>query len=138
MTAKEFLSQGYKINLSIEARKKQIEELRSIMFGGGLRYSDTPGNPNKGESGMENKLVKVLDMERKVDQDIDRLITMKDDILNSIENVLDPQERALLSLRYIKMLSWEKVAQEMGCSLRNVHNIHGRAIDDVVVPEKYL
>ena len=42
---------------------------------------------------------------------------------------LDPRERHLVRLHYIDGKTWEQVAVEMGYSWRQVHRIHGEALE---------
>ena len=52
-----------------------------------------------------------------------------------IDAVGDPVCKAILELRYLSFKSWDEIADEMDCSLRNVHYLHGKALRMVRVPE---
>lgn len=41
------------------------------------------------------------------------MLTAKTEILEVIEKVTEPQEELLLTLRYLRNLTWERIAEEM-------------------------
>lgn len=52
--------------------------------------------------------------------------------LLAIEQVIDslePREKTLLRLHYVKGLTWENVCVEMSYSWRQVHRIHAKALE---------
>lgn len=90
--------------------------------------SDMPGNPNKNRSIVEEYTVKMIDLEREIDCEIDRLVSLKADILRTIQSLDDTECKVLLEDRYLNMMKWDEVAYDMCISLRSVHNIHSRAL----------
>lgn len=44
---------------------------------------------------------------------------------------LEPVERLLIRHRYLEGLTWEEVAVRMGYSWRQVHRLHGRALESL-------
>ena len=53
------------------------------------------------------------------------------DILRAIEAVKDETQRAVLTLRYIEVLDWLKVADGIGYEIANTYIIHGKALIEV-------
>lgn len=49
---------------------------------------------------------------------------------------LEPRERRLVRLHYIDGLTWEQVAVEMTYSWRQVHRIHGEALEKLKEEEE--
>ena len=136
MTAKEYLSQAYRIDQRIDSQIEQIAVLRDLLTKTGAVLSDMPGNPNKGESKMENYLVKIVDMEEMINTEIDRLVTIKKNIMETIEGVSDVDCRLLLEARYLRFETWEDIALSLGYTVRNIHRLHGKALSMVKVPTK--
>ena len=135
MTAKEFLNQGFYINERIDAKIEQIAMLRELAKKTNVTLSDMPGNPNRGGSKIEDTLVKIVSLEEEINDEIERLMDLKKEITGAIERVEDPQESLLLNLRYLNFMTWEKIAVKMDCSVRNVHILHSKALEDLVVPK---
>ena len=134
-TAKEFLNQGFRINERINSKLEQVIMLRELAVKTSNTLSDMPGNPNKGASRVENTLTRIYDLEEEINKDIDRLVDLKKQIMDAIESVKDPQESLLLNLRYLNFLTWEEIASEMGFTVRNIHILHSKALNDINVPE---
>ncbi len=136
MTSKEFLDQGYRIDVMINAKIEQMAALRSLLTKLNTNVSDMPKNPNKGGSKVEDTVVKILTLEEEINKDVERLVGIKDAIMKAINEVPDKQERMLLTLRYINFKTWEDIAYELNCTVRYVHIIHSRALGPIRVPKK--
>ena len=128
MTAKQYLSQAFYIDKRINSKMKQVQGLRDMLTRRNVILSDMPGNPNKNRSIVEEYTVKMIDLEREIDCEIDRLVSLKADILRTIQSLDDTECKVLLEDRYLNMMKWDEVAYDMCISLRSVHNIHSRAL----------
>ena len=136
MTAKEFLNQGYQIDVMINAKVEQIASLRSLLTKLSVTMSDMPKSPNKGGSKVEDTVIRIVTLEEEINKDIDWMLRIKDRIRRTIEAVPNRQEKMLLTLRYLNFMTWERIASEMRCSVRNVHIIHGRALENIKIPRE--
>ena len=77
---------------------------------------------------MERIIARIVDMEHKIDEDIDALVDLKERIQSVINSLDDAEYRVLLTERYINFEDWEKIALTMHYSIRNIHLMHGRAL----------
>lgn len=136
MTAKDFLNQAFRIDQRINSKLEQIESLRVLCAKTSNTLSDMPKNPNKGESKLEDSVVKIIMMENEIKSDIDRLITLKKEVSDTINSVDSVECKMLLELRYLCFHTWEDIAAEMNYTVRNVHLLHSKALGMVQVPEK--
>jgi len=87
LTAKEFLSQAWRIDRMVNAKMRQVQTLRSHAE---MATSSLSGSPLKGSRNnhrMEDILAKILDMESEINADIDRLVKLKQDIITAIRVV---------------------------------------------------
>ena len=134
MNAKEYLNQGYRINEHIDAKIGQIAMLRELATKTNVTLSDMPGNPNRDNSRVEDTILRIIELENEINNSIDELVKLKREITEVVDAVDDSQERLVLNLRYLNFMTWEKIADKMECSVRNVHILHSKALDDVVVP----
>jgi len=80
---------------------------------------------------MENTVVKIVDLEKEINEDIDRLVDVKAEIMETISQVDDPICQLLLEMRYISGKAWEEVARELNYNDRSVFKIHGRALKKI-------
>lgn len=130
MTTKEYLKQVYNINKIIDANLIQLSELRKkIGFINGIDYSKDKIQSGHGNS-LENSIVKLADLERKIDSKIDYFVGLKTKIECEIGALPETNERMVLTYRYLCFLSWEEIAVKMGYSYRNIHRVHAKALKD--------
>lgn len=134
MTSKEYLNQAYRIDQRINSKIEQVSSLRDMLTRTNQTISDMPGNPNKDKSRLEETMVKIVDMENEISSDIDRLMDLKQEIMKAVRAVDDVQCQMLLELRYLCFRTWEDIADELNCTVRNVHNLHSKALGLVRVP----
>ena len=133
MTAKEYLSQAYRIDQRIDSKLEQIASLRELLTKTSNGLSDMPGSPNRDRSRVEEYVVKIVDMEKELNDDIDRLVSLKADIMHTIKKVGDSECQMLLEDRYLRFLTWEAIADNMGYTVRNVYILHGKALNMVKI-----
>ncbi|MBR6483560.1 MAG: DUF1492 domain-containing protein [Clostridiales bacterium] len=133
--AKNYLSQAFRLNQSIDNKMKQLWELRDMAAKTSVTYSDMPGDPNRGKSKVESCVAKIADIEAEIDKEIDGLIDLKLDIMKRINEVSSPELQAVLDLRYLKFMNWNDIAKELGYGSRNVYLLHGKALDEIRIPE---
>ena len=128
MDAKTFLNKARTINMEIDSKLKQTQGLRHLVTNITATLSDMPGNPSRTTDKMERIIVRIVDMEHKIDEDIDALVDLKDKIQSLINSLDEAEYRVLLTERYINFEDWEKIALTMHYSIRNIHLMHGRAL----------
>ena len=139
MTAKDYLSQARQLDQAIDARLERIACLRALVSG---RAARTDGMP-RGSAGSAGStffdwtetVLKIDEMERALDRDIDRLIDLKREIAEVIAAVPDMRYRTLLEYRYLCGWGWRRIARAMHYSEDRIRHIHARALQMVRVPE---
>lgn len=134
MTAKEYLNQAYRVYDLIESNKRQIQELRDRSTNITVNLSEKVkgGKPGSIAATVE----KIVELESVINADTDRLTDLMLEIRTTITQVLDANERLVLSLRYLEFKKWNDIAKIMHINQRQVYRIHGRALKNVVVPQK--
>lgn len=131
MTAKEYLSQAYKIDDDINSKLEQIASLRELATKATTVISDMPGSPNRNLHKMEDAIVKLTDLEAELNEDINRLATMKVDITRMIKRVTNRQERNVLEKRYLCYETWEQISVDMGYSIQHTFRIHDLGLQKI-------
>lgn len=121
---------GY-INISRERDQlaEQIRRLETIAY--------TPGAPAK--SGLPraaavsdptgDRAARLLNLREAYAEKLDQAVQAIAEIEQLIGTLSDPVERRLVRCRYIEGKSWEQVCIAMNYSWRQVHRIHGRALE---------
>lgn len=125
---KQYLRQLKTLDNLIQAKLDKIEELSSLA----ARITQIPQLIKVQESTSEDKLseivIKIVELENELKNDIDNLINLKFDIMEKINNIKNDDYKLLLTLRYLNFKTWEEIAVEMGCTYQWVHVLHERAL----------
>lgn len=128
MTTKEYLSQAYRIGQRINSKLEQVQSLRELAVKATSTLSDTYSSGNSNKQKMEVVIVKIIDLENEIDEEIDRLVDLKKDIVSLIKRVKNPEYQTLLELRYLNFKTWEQIASEMHYSIQHTFRIHDKAL----------
>lgn len=134
MTAKEYLSQAKFLDQRINSKIQQVASLNDLATKATSTLTEMPRNPNHATSTMEETIAKIIDLQAEINRDIDRLVDLKQEITAVIKAVDNNEYQTLLEKRYLCFLSWEKIAVEMGYSIRNIQILHGKALASVIFP----
>lgn len=130
MTAKEYLSQYKDLNDSINAKLEQVGELRR------KAQTVSSGSPDGAHSSTPRDrigeiTVRIVDLEREINEDIDRSIDLQREIRAAIATVPDVRLRTLLEYKYINLLTLDETAVRMNYSYPQICRLHGRALQSV-------
>lgn len=131
MTTKEYLSQAYRLDQRIHSKLEQVSTLRSLAQKMTVSFGNEGGRGVRNQSPMENTIVKIMDLEEEIDQEIDRLIDLKQEIMGVISSVQDIDCQLLLELRYLTFKTWEQIAEIMNFTLQWVYALHQKALSKI-------
>lgn len=127
--AQLYLERIKKLDVQIDAMEQEKQALRD------LAYRVTPSMSGSGGAsggGNHDKIgsaaARIADKEAEIEEAIDRLIDMKDEATGLLKHLAKPEHFKVLHSRYILYKSFESIAVEMGYSYRNIHYLHGRAL----------
>ena len=137
MSAKEYLSQAMYIDQRINSKLEQVMTLRETATKATATLSDMPRSDSPNLQSMENTSVKIVDLENEINRDIDRLVDLKAEVRQLIAALENPEQQLILELRYLCFKQWSAIMEEMGISETSVYRIHGEALKNNVVPEKW-
>lgn len=135
MTAKEYLSQAYRLDQRINSKLEQVSSLNELATKCTSTLTGMPHSPNRGSSTMADAVTKIIDLQAEINSDIDRLVDLKREIVTVIKAVDNTEYQTLLELRYLCFKTWEQIAVDMNYRVRNVHILHNEALEKVSVPE---
>lgn len=129
MITKQDLQHYRSLRREIGLLRDQLEELQQWLDDAAPKSPAITGMP--GGTGDPDKLTAILirqeELQRKYELKVDEALQLLTDIEVAID-VLEPTERCLIRLRYMKGYSWEAVAVTLGYSLQWTHRIHGRIL----------
>lgn len=117
--------------MRIKSKIQQIDSLRELATSCTAVLSDMPKIPNHGESKVERCVMKIIEVQEGLKDDIDSLVDLKKEIMATIHAVEDVELQTLLEKRYLCFLSWEKIAVEMHYSIQHIYRMHDEALSAV-------
>lgn len=135
MTAKEYLSQAYRLDKRIDSKIEQLKSLNLLATKCTSTLSDMPKSQSISNSRLEDTVVKIVDLQEEINMDIDSLVDLKRDIVKTIKSVQNPEYQIILELRYLCFKTWEEIAVQWNCCIDNVFKIRKNALKSVVIPE---
>ena len=133
MTAKEYLGQAYRLDQRINSKLEQVASLNELATKATSTLTGMPKNPNRATSKMADAVAKIVDLQAEINNDIDRLVDLKREIVGVIKTVNNPEYQTLLELRFLCGCKWEEVAIKMGYSIQHTYRMRDRALRKVVV-----
>lgn len=102
MTAKEYLSQAYRLDQRINSDIAEITRLREMACSiSSPSWEDKVQTSRNTDAPFVRCLEKIMDLEQKVNDEIDTLIDLKRQIRVTIESVPNTDEQLVLRYRYI-------------------------------------
>lgn len=124
---KQFLW-GYRDSLRrIERIKAEMEELRA------MKANLSAGGGGAGRKGWKNdlsgRMAKLDSLEEDKEKELCHMMQVYEQVEKTINSLKDEQERDVLFYRYIKGLSWYETAEKMNYSKRQIHRLHGQALE---------
>lgn len=128
----KYLSQYKYLNRDIDRKIKQLEDWRNKIFNVTGTISDMPKNSNR-TNVIEEGVTAIDEIESSINKDIDKLVDLRREIENKIEEVEDLKLRELLKCRYLDDKTWEEVAFKNGYSWQHTYRLHEKALDKIKI-----
>lgn len=135
MEAKQYLGQTYWLDQRINSKLIQLSLLRSNALNITSNINEVSVQTSHDNTKMEKTMLKIIQQEREIDDEIDRLIDLKTEIKKVIGKVPNIECRLLLELRYLCFRSWEEISVEMDYSIDYIFKLHRKALEKVEVPK---
>ena len=128
MTAKDYLGQAYRLDQRINSKLEQVAALNDLATKATSTLTGMPRNPNRATSMMADAIAKIIDLQAEINNDIDRLVDLKREIVGLIKTINNMEYQTLLEKRYLCFETWEQIAVDMGYNVRHVYRIHDEAV----------
>lgn len=138
MNAYEYLEQVKNANAMIEAKRAEERELWAMATSMTQANDGMPHAPGVSDK-VGNIIHKIIEARNRTNEQIDRYIDIRKDVIRHIE-MLPPKQFMVLHWLYIRKreyrdsknqswyYTWKEVAENLGCSEQNISNIRKRAV----------
>ena len=123
---KEFLMSYQKEKRRVRRLEEQLEEVRQNKMSPSVTNDGMPHGTDKKD--LSDYAVKVDEIEQAIIAARYSRICAFQEVQMRIEAMEDEVEKDLLTYRYLRDLSWVKIAVKMDYSCQNLHKIHARAL----------
>lgn len=133
---KLYLNQAFFLDKQINSLIKVKEETVSLAQRCTANYNNDGGsNPSKTNS-QEMLYIKIIDQSELINQQIDKLVNIRNEIEQLINTVSDTDGQSILRMRYLAYMSMSDIADIMGCTRVTVYRKYNKSIEELAEREK--
>lgn len=132
MNAERWLEQVRKLDELIDGKMAERERLNELAtcispkMPDGMPFNNTGVVSQK----MQNAVIEIVMLAQEIDRLIDKYVDYKKQVVSVLEK-LPPREYGVLHRYYIRYMTWEQVAEDMGYCTRQVMRIRKKALRDL-------
>ena len=130
MTTKEYLCQISRLDRMINNKLSEISQLRELAMSISAVKNEERVQTTPNFDKIATAYCKIEAMEEKLDNLIDEFVDKKNLIISQIDKIENETYYEILFARYIEKKTFEKIADELTYSWRQVIRIHGRALQE--------
>ena len=136
MNAKEYLSQAYRLDQRINADLEEVARLREMASCiSSSSWDEKVARTRPTDPPYVNCLYKIIDLEKHIDAEVDKLVDLKAQIRTVIDALPDKDEQTVLRYRCLLNYTFEKIGDLMCADKGTAFRWYNRALTHVVVPE---
>lgn len=134
---KEYLSQIGILDIKINQKMKELDELRLLVTStGSFDYSKEYVKTSGTGDNVEKKVINYVALEENINKMIKKYIELKHKIINEIQGLDEATHIDILFKKYVENKRLELIAVEMKYSYSRVKHLHGEALQ--AFGHKYL
>ena len=137
MTAKEYLREIKKMDISIEQKQLEYDTLKAgRIYIRGMDYAAERVQTSPDGSGFTCISDKLMDMQHEINQEIDRYHDMRHKRICQIQQLSKVEYIKILFKRYVEYQSLETISADLDFSYYWTCHLHGEALKEF--DEKFL
>lgn len=125
---KRYLSQYYRAKKTIKIICDQIEELEAAIDGTGMRLSGMPSGGGVSDP-VQQTAVCLAELKARLKKEQARAKLKCAKIVMAINTVSNENQRAVLTMRYVRCMKWPDIASELHYSDRQAFRYHDDGIN---------
>ena len=110
----------------------KLKELSTMLKG--VDYSQTKiQTSGSGNAAFVNQVNELVELENKINAKLSELKELRSNIWKAIYTLENTEERLVCLYRYLKFYDWDTVSSKMHLSPRQVHRVHGLALNHIKI-----
>lgn len=133
---KEYLWGYRRYRQQAQRLEGQLEELRLGQLSPCLKLSDMPGAHCQKD--LSDYIVRRDELAEKIIKARKTAVEKFSEVQERIEQMEDENEKTVLTLRYLRDYSWEKIYKEMKYSYQHIHRIHAKALKNFKIKKDVI
>ena len=129
MGVKHQLKQIRLIDLEVKAKMEELDRLNNSFL-----KSPSLKEINVQESKVSLKddaYVKIINLNDYINEKVDKLIDLKYQLIQAIEQLDNSKERTIIWMKYISSKSWDDIAEELKISKTTLFILHDEAVKKI-------
>lgn len=129
MGIKHQLKQIRLIDLEVKSKMEELDRLNNSFL-----KSPSLKEINVQESKVSLKddaYVKIINLNDYINDQVDKLIDLKYELIKAIEQLDDSKERTIIWMKYISSKGWDEIAEELQISKTTLFILHDEAIKKI-------
>lgn len=132
MTAKEYLQQIRQCEIFIKQRQRELEQLKdSRTFISGIDYGkDRVQTSFTGGTSQNKTSEDIVDLENEIEENINKMNSLRHDIIDKIQKMKDIRYSELLFLKYVEGMDLGNISIRMNYEYKWCCELHTRALDE--------
>ena len=130
MDTKQYVQQISRLDRMINNKLAEISQLRELAMSVSAVKNEERVQTTPNFDKIGTAYCKIEEMEEKLDNLIDEFVDKKNLIISQIDKIENETYYEILFARYIEKKTFEKIADEMTYSWRQVIRLHGRALQE--------
>ena len=130
MDTKQYLNQISRLDRMINNKLSEISQLRELAMSVSAVKNEERVQTTPNFDKIGTAYCKIEEMEEKLDKLIDEFVDKKNLIISQIDKIENETYYEILFARYIEKKTFEKIADELTYSWRQVIRLHGRALQE--------
>ena len=130
MDTKQYLQQISRLDRMINNKLAEISQLRELAMSVSAVKNEERVQTTPNFDKIGTAYCKIEEMEEKLDKLIDEFVDKKNLIISQIDKIENETYYEILFARYIEKKTFEKIADEMAYSWRQIIRLHGGALQE--------
>ena len=129
MGIKHQLKQIRLIDLEVKTKMEELDRLNNSFL-----KSPSLKEINVQESKVSLKddaYVKIINLSDYIDKTVDKLVDLKYQLIQAIEQLDNSRERTIIWMKYISSKSWDEIAEELQISKTTLFMLHDEAVKKI-------
>ena len=128
MTTKEYFSQTLTLNKRIKSKLDHLAVIRELVSKATSTMSDMPPCESRDVHKMEEAICRMVDLEKEVDADVERLVNLRLEQVRIISEIEKPLYQLILEQRYLCCHSWDYISEELEYDQRYLLRLNNEAL----------